>query len=128
MANKNLAEVAQRTVGSTSPSKVAARLDSLARFKNRTMAENKEMAERGMSVAIQGGTAIGSGILFQKFSDLKKIPGTEIDMQLALGVPLVIGGLVSKGRYAGAMMDVGMGLLLPWLYEKGEEIGAKMGS
>ena len=126
MASKDIAEVAQRTVGSTNPRKVAGALDRLYRFRQNKLAEEKEMMERGVSVTIQAGTAIGTGVLFTKFSKIKKIPGTEIDTQLALGVPLVIGGLVAKGRYAGAMLDMGMGMLIPWLYEKGEEIGAKL--
>lgn len=126
MANKNLAEVAQRTVGSTSPAKVAAKLDSLARFKSKSLAEGREMAERGMSVGIQAATAIGTGVLYTKFENIRKIPGTEIDTQLAAGIPLVLMGMVGKGRYAGAMMDVGLGLLIPWLFEKGEEIGGKL--
>ena len=85
--------------------------------------ESTRITEGVMEVGIAGGTALGWGVLTAKFPQIQKIPGTEIDTGLVAGALLVITALFSKSKMGGAMQAAGLGLLLPWLHEKGQELG-----
>lgn len=88
--------------------------------------EATRVGENTMMFALEGGTAIGSGVLFAKFPQIAKIPGTEIDTQLVAGAGLALWGVIGKGKMSYAVGCVGRGLLIPWLYAKGLEIGEKL--
>lgn len=90
--------------------------------------EGVRIGENFAVLAVEGGGAIGFGILFSKFPQLAKIPGTEIDTQLAVGVPLALWGVLGKGRMSEVIGAIGRALLIPWLYAKGLEIGEKLGT
>ena len=104
---------------------LAKKVVSQERRLKRIGVEGARIAEAVMEVAIGGGTALGFGWLSAKFPQMRKIPGTEIDTALVGGALLTVFSLFSKSKMAGAMQSAGMGLLLPWLFQKGEEIGSK---
>lgn len=103
---------------------LAKKIVSQARRLKRITDEGTRIAEGALEVAVGGGTALGFGVLVAKFPQIRKIPGTEIDTALVAGPLLIVLSLFSKSKMAGAMQSAGMGLLLPWLYEKGQELGA----
>ena len=76
-------------------------------------------------VAIGGGVSIGSGILLTKFPMLAKIPKTNIDIPLVLGGLVLAWGLYDK-KAGDTAFAIASGLLYPWLYMKGEELGEKI--
>jgi len=83
----------------------------------------KSITENVTMIAIAGGAALGSGVLYAKFPEAAKIPGTDIDTDLAAGAGLVLFGALSRGKMSGGTMMLGLGLLLPWMRDKGTEIG-----
>jgi hypothetical protein len=105
-------------------SKLQTKTRSLTKIKE----EGKRIGGNMISVLVGGGTAIGAGVLFTKFPNAAKIPGTEIDTGLALGTALVLVGVFAKGAMSGAVMSMGEGLLYPALYNIGAtKIAPKLG-
>ncbi len=82
--------------------------------------EGKRIGMNMAGVAVGAGTAVGSGILFNKFPAAKEVAG--VDTQLVGGGVMVLMGVFMKGAYSGAMMSMGEGLLYPWLYEYGHDV------
>lgn len=104
------------------------KLQSKTRSLNRIKEEGKRVGGNMVSVLIGGGTALGIGVLFTKFPNASKIPGTEIDTALALGTALTLVGVFAKGNMGGAVMSLGEGMLYPALYNIGAtKIAPKLG-
>lgn len=83
-------------------------------------ARAKEIAENGMGMAIGAAAAYGYGVIEDKLPNGGMIPGTNIGFDLAGGLALGVGGLLTKGRMSMAMMFAGMGLLFPVLRDYGK--------
>jgi hypothetical protein len=72
--------------------------------------------------AIAGGAAIGTAFLFKKFPDWATIPGTEIPTQPVLGGGLILLGAVKKTKMSYMLVALGLGILIPYLFDLGEEL------
>ena len=101
------------------PSKTAVLADNkkLRARLSRISSEGKRVGMNMTSALVGGGTAFGSGMLFNKFPNAMKIK--KVDTRLAGGALLVLLGAIGKGRMSGAVQAAGEGLLYPWLFEYG---------
>ena len=103
---------------------LAKKVVSQARALKKIADEGTRITEGVLETAVAGGTALGFGVLIAKFPQMRTIPGTQIDTALVAGPLLIIMSLFSKSKMGGAMQAAGLGLLLPWLHEKGVELGS----
>lgn len=94
--------------------------------------ENRETLSRtvdtGMRVGIGGATALGVGVLFAKFPKAQKIAG-KVDTLLVGGflfTALGAGLRITGNEWGSAVLALGEGMLFPWLFMKGGELGAKL--
>jgi hypothetical protein len=72
--------------------------------------------------AIAGGTALASAYLYKKFPEIATIPGTEIPSQPVIGGGLILLGAIKKTKASYMLVALGLGLLIPYLFEMGEDI------
>ena len=72
--------------------------------------------------AVAGGTALASGFLFKKMPDWKTIPGTEIPSQPVVGGAFILLAAVKKTKMSFMLLAIGIGVLLPYLFDLGDEI------
>ena len=72
--------------------------------------------------AVGGGTALATGFLFKKMPDWKTIPGTEIPTQPVVGGAFILLAAVKKTKMSYLLMAIGIGILLPYLFDLGDEI------
>jgi hypothetical protein len=71
---------------------------------------------------IAGATAIGTAFLFKKFPDWATIPGTEIPTQPFVGGAFIVLGMIKKSKMSYGLVAIGLGFLLPYLFDLGEEL------
>lgn len=122
------AAVAERAPAGVSKQTMWGQLKTKTRSLTRIKEEGRRVGGNLVGVLVGGGTALGAGVLFTKFPKAAKIPGTEIDTALALGVALTLVGVFAKGTMGGAVMSMGEGLLYPALYNVGAtKIAPKLG-
>lgn len=72
--------------------------------------------------AVAGGTAIGTAFLFKKFPDWATIPGTEIPTQPVVGGAFILLGAIKKTKMSYLLVAIGLGILIPYLFDLGEEL------
>ena len=80
--------------------------------------------------AVAGGTAVATAMFFKKYPEYTMIPGTKKDGEPDSGIPLqpIVGGglillgAINKSKSSFLLVALGLGFLLPYLFDVGEEI------
>jgi hypothetical protein len=72
--------------------------------------------------AIAGGAALGTAFLYKKFPEIVTIPGTDIPSQPVVGGGLILLGMIKKTKASYMLVALGLGMLIPYLFDIGEEI------
>lgn len=72
--------------------------------------------------AVAGGTALASAYVFKNYESLQTIPGTEIPTQPVLGGGLILLGAIKKSSGSYMMVAIGLGFLIPYLFDLGEDL------
>jgi len=119
MASAAVAKTPPAGVGKTA-------LWSKIKSQGRTLDKYKESAVHIGEVfglaAVAGGTALGTAFLFKKFPEATTIPGTEIPTQPVVGTAFILLGAVKKTKMSYLMVAIGIGMLIPYLFDLGEEM------
>lgn len=101
-------------------------LDRIRRIDKQTVERTTDTV---MRVGVGGGTAIATGALFAKFPKAAKI-ANKVDTLLVGGflfTALGAGLRIQGNEWGSAVLAVGEGMLYPWLFQKGGELGAQLG-
>jgi len=98
------------------------KLTTFARKNEKVVEQATHIGEVVALTAIAGGAALASAYIFKKFEGAATIPGTEIPTQPVLGGGLILLGMIKKSKMSYMLVALGLGLLIPYLFDMGEEI------